>query len=323
MSPRAHIGCSRTRPDRRRSDSVVATNAGGTGRPPGNGYPVNTFETVGSDADLVAQAVRELIRRTRFPVAFGGLLSRGEVPVTTIVGSRTRSLEGLRVQLQRGLGGRAMTELRPRMTRDYGSSQQITHDYDGFVLGEGLRTLLAIPVIVGGRPRGVLYAGAWDDAPPGGVTTAPALQIADALAGELRIREEVDRRFRSVSAPTPPASLSAAHREQLRESFAELRAIAALVQDQAVRERIGDVERRLLALSAPSPLPHTAEVHLSPRELDVLSCAALGQTNARIAEELGLRESTVKAYLGTAMAKLDAPTRHAAVARARRDGLIP
>lgn len=284
---------------------------------------MNTFETVGSDADLVAQAVRELIRRTRFPVAFGGLLDSGEVPVTSIVGSRTRSLEGLRVQLQRGLGGRAMTELRPRMTHDYGSSQQITHDYDGFVLGEGLRTLLAIPVIVSGRPRGVLYAGAWDEAPAGGVTTAPALQIADALAGELRIREEVERRLRAVRTPAPAPSLSAAHREELRESFAELRSIAALVQDRAVRERIGEVERRLLAMSArTSPAP-TAEIRLSPRELDVLSGAALGRTNARIAEELGLRESTVKAYLGTAMAKLDAPTRHAAVARARRDGLIP
>lgn len=284
---------------------------------------MNSFETIGSDADLVAQAVRELIRRTRFPVAFGGLLARGEVPVTAIVGSRTRSLEGLRVQLQRGLGGRAMTELRPRMTHDYGTSQQITHDYDGFVLGEGLRTLLAIPVIVAGRPRGVLYAGAWDEAPRGGVTTAPALQIADALAGELRIREEVERRVRTACAPTPPPMLSAAHREELRESFAELRSIAALVQDPAVRTRIGDVERRLLAMSAPASRPHAAGVHLSPRELDVLSCAALGQTNVQIAAELCLRESTVKAYLGTAMAKLDAPTRHAAVAGARRDGLIP
>ncbi|VXB96173.1 Helix-turn-helix transcriptional regulator [Microbacterium sp. 8M] len=284
---------------------------------------MNTFEAVGSDADLVAQAVRELVRRTRFPVAFGGLLSRGEVPVTSIIGSRTRSLEGLCVQPQRGLGGRAMTELRPRMTHDYGASRQITHDYDGFVLGEGLRTLLAIPVIVAGRPRGVLYAGAWDGPPVGGVATAPAMQIAEELASELRIREEVERRLRAAVPPSPSPSLSPAHREELRESFAELRSVAALVEDQAVRARLGDIERRLVALSSPAPLPSASDVHLSPREIDVLSCAALGLTNAQVAEELGLRESTVKAYLGTAMAKLDAPTRHAAVARARRDGLIP
>lgn len=284
---------------------------------------MSSFETVGSEADLVAQAVRDLTRRTRFPVAFGGLLDSGEVPVTAIVGSRTRSLEGLRVQPRRGLGGRAMTELRPRMTHDYGASRQITHDYDGFILGEGLRTLLAIPVIVSGRPRGVLYAGAWEMPPAGGVTTAPALQIADALAAELRIREEVERRLRSMSLPAPAAALSPTHREELRESFAELRSIAALVPDEAVRARLGVIARRLLALSAPAAPARPSEVRLSPREVDVISCAALGQTNAQIAAELGLRESTVKAYLGTAMAKLDAQTRHAAVAKARRDGLIP
>ncbi|WP_449409240.1 response regulator transcription factor [Microbacterium maritypicum] len=55
----------------------------------------------------------------------------------------------------------------------------------------------------------------------------------------------------------------------------------------------------------------------------MLACAALGATNAEIATQLGLREGTVKAYLGTAMSKLDASTRHAAVAKARRAGLLP
>jgi DNA-binding NarL/FixJ family response regulator len=62
---------------------------------------------------------------------------------------------------------------------------------------------------------------------------------------------------------------------------------------------------------------------LSPREVDVLACAALGATNSEIAAELALRETTVKSYLGAAMSKLDASTRHAAVAKARRAGLLP
>ena len=65
------------------------------------------------------------------------------------------------------------------------------------------------------------------------------------------------------------------------------------------------------------------DVRLSPRETDVLACAALGQTNAEIAATLTLREGTVKSYLQSAMAKLDASTRHAAVAKARRAGLLP
>lgn len=277
-----------------------------------------------SEAELVARAVRELAQRTRFPVAFGGLVDDGVVSVTSIVGNRTRSLDGLRVRPERGLGGRAMMEQRPRMTSDYGSSRQITHDYDGFVLGEGLRTLIAIPIVVAGRPRGVLYAGAWDQAPVGGVTTAPAMQVAQTVADELRIRDEVDRRLRSAvpraDAVAPP------QREELRESFAELRSIAASVDDVDLRARIAGVERRLLTLAGDAvsvttgPIP---TVHLSRRETDVLACAALGATNAEIAVQLGLKEGTVKAYLGTAMSKLDASTRHAAVAKARRAGLLP
>ncbi|MFF5623730.1 LuxR C-terminal-related transcriptional regulator [Microbacterium sp. NPDC012755] len=276
-----------------------------------------------SEAELVARAVRELATRTRFPVAFGGLVEEGVVRVTSIVGNRTHSLDGLRVRPERGLGGRAMMEQRPRMTSDYGSSQQITHDYDGFVLGEGIRTLLALPIVVSGRPRGVLYAGAWDETPVGGVTTAPAMQVAQSVADELRIRDEVDRRLRAAQGSD---AVAPSQREELRESFAELRSIAASIDDADLRARIAGVESRLVALAgdalptATGPVP---TVHLSRRETDVLACAALGATNAEIATQLGLRESTVKAYLGSAMSKLDASTRHAAVARARRAGLLP
>lgn len=279
--------------------------------------------TLESEADLVAGAVRELARRTRFPVAFGGLIDEGVVSVTSIVGNRTRSLDGLRVRPERGLGGRAMMELRPRMTSDYGSSQQITHDYDVFVLGEGLRTLLALPIVVDGRPRGVLYAGAWDEEQIGGITTAPAMQVAQSVADELRVRDEVERRLRLHSGAddmTPP------QREELRETFAELRSIGAAVDDQELRRRISQVEQRLAALAGDTGATSTGSigvVRLSPRETDVLACAALGATNAEIATRLGLREGTVKAYLGTAMSKLDASTRHSAVAKARRAGLLP
>lgn len=276
-----------------------------------------------SEAELVATAVRELARRTRFPVAFGGLIDEGVVQVTSIVGNRTRSLDGLRVRPERGLGGRAMMELRPRMTSDYGSSQQITHDYDMFVLGEGLRTLLALPIVVNGRPRGVLYAGAWNQEQIGGITTAPAMQVAQTIADELRVRDEVERRLRTQAAAedmTPP------QREELRETFAELRSIGSSVDDDELRRRIALVERRLATLAGDAVSMSTGPVptvRLSPREIDVLACAALGATNAEVATRLGLREGTVKAYLGTAMSKLDASTRHSAVAKARRAGLLP
>lgn len=274
------------------------------------------------DATLVSHAVTELARRTHFPVAFGGLEHDGAVHVSTIVGARTRSIEGLVVHAERGLGGRALVERRPRLALDYRNARTITHDYDRAILGEGIATLFAVPVLVRGSARGILYCGSWAQAPLGEREARPAFDIAGELGTELRVRDEVDRR---LAATTPgDDGLSAGAREEIRQSYAQLRSIAATVHDDGVRRRLEELESRLAALSGDASVdPGGAGIHLSRRELDVLSCAAVGATNGEIAASLALRETTVKSYLASAMSKLDASTRHAAVARARRVGLLP
>jgi DNA-binding CsgD family transcriptional regulator len=274
---------------------------------------------------LLSNAVGELARHTAFPVAFGGLESHGAVHVTAIVGARTRSIEGLVVRAHRGLGGRALVEKRARLAIDYRTARSITHDYDRAILGEGIVTLLAVPVVVTGTARGVLYCGSWSEAPVGDVAARRAFRVAEELGTELRVRDEVDRRISALTPVGGEPSLTAPVREELRESYAELRSIAAAVDDDTIRRRLHEVERRIAALSVPTAVEAAAasDIRLSPRELDVLSCAALGETNAEIAATLDLRETTVKSYLASAMAKLDASTRHAAVTRARRAGILP
>ncbi|MGP3536399.1 response regulator transcription factor [Microbacterium sp. RD1] len=266
----------------------------------------------------------ELARRTRFPVAFGGLEKDGAIHITSIVGTRTRSIDGLVVQENRGLGGRAFVERRPRLAMDYRTSRAITHDYDRAILGEGISTLFAVPVVVTGSARGVLYCGSWTQSSVGDVVARPAFSVAQELASELRVRDEVDRRLSLLPAPRAeaPGPMPAAAQEELRETYAQLRSIAATVRDDELRSRLETIERRLAALSA-EPAPAVTDVRLSPRELDVLACAALGATNAEIAQQLNLRETTVKSYLAAAMGKLDSSTRHAAVTRARRLGILP
>ncbi len=134
------------------------------------------------DATLVSHAVTELARRTHFPVAFGGLEHDGAVHVSTIVGARTRSIEGLVVHAERGLGGRALVERRPRLALDYRNARTITHDYDRAILGEGIATLFAVPVLVRGSARGVLYCGSWAQAPLGEREARPAFDIAASSA---------------------------------------------------------------------------------------------------------------------------------------------
>jgi LuxR family transcriptional regulator, regulator of acetate metabolism len=286
------------------------------------GAPSGTLSAPGSEADLIRRAVGDLARRTRFPVAFGGLEHDGAVHVSAVVGARTHHLDALVVEAGRGLGGRALVETRPRLALDYRTAKSITHDYDGMVLGEGIATLFAVPVVAEGRARGVIYCGSWGQAPVTDAAARPALDVAEGLATELRIRDEVERRIAGAPRAAADSTLSPAAREELRSSYAELRSISAGIHDAQLRARLGGIERRLAALSTDES-SIALDVSLSPREIDVLACAALGATNAEIASRLMLRELTVKSYLASAMAKLGASTRHAAVATARRAGLLP
>lgn len=277
-----------------------------------------------TDEDLLRAAVLELERTSPFAVVFGGFARRGVVTITSLVGNRRDSLAGLRVESDRGLGGKVMSELRPRVTHDYKSSPHITHDYDEAVLGEGIRSLLAVPVIVGGSARGVIYGGMHGESTAGTVLTAPAIRVAQELATELAVREEVERRLILLrqGAGRPDARAVATQQAELRESVIELRNIAnSMNHEPALRARLAAVESRLSGLgAAPVDAPRTV---LAPRELDVLGYVGLGATNAEIARKLALAESTVKAYLGTAMSKLGASTRFHAVQLARRAGLLP
>lgn len=266
---------------------------------------------------ILDDAVSEFARATRFPLSFGGFESEGITTVTSLSGTRGTSLQGLRVANTRGLGGRAMHEHRPRFTTDYMSSRQFSHDYDREIGAEGIVMLVAVPVLVEGHTRAVLYGGTRGESPPSGSFMRAAAGVASDLAKEIRVQDEVARRIAERSHDVVPGNV----REELRNSHAELRRIVADVADPGLRERLSALESRLLAIGQGAPLE--TDVRLTPREGDVLAHAALGATNLEIGRALGLTESTVKSYLKTAMAKLEASTRHAAVAKARSMGFIP
>ncbi|WP_131104429.1 response regulator [Ornithinimicrobium sufpigmenti] len=61
---------------------------------------------------------------------------------------------------------------------------------------------------------------------------------------------------------------------------------------------------------------------LSPRELEVLRQVAQGRSNREVARELMVSEATVKTHLVHAFGKLGVDSRTAAVAAARRAGLL-
>ncbi|MDZ7882178.1 MAG: LuxR C-terminal-related transcriptional regulator [Mycobacterium sp.] len=262
------------------------------------------------DTDAVRAELRRVSVEGGVPVLFGGEVAGDALLLSEFVGTRTGLLRGLVVRSSSGLGGASMVEGRPLSVADYRNASTITHDYDAPVLSEGIRSVLAVPVIVDGVPRAMLYGAYRSGAPFGGRAADLMVGSSRRLADELRIRDEVDRRMRLREAQ----QTGAANPETIREVYAGLRTLAARTDADtgAELQRLADL------LSMPSQ-----DVHLTPRELDVLAQIALGCTNAEAAERLSLKTETVKSYLRSAAAKLGTRTRHESVSRARRARLIP
>jgi DNA-binding CsgD family transcriptional regulator len=280
-------------------------------------------------------ALMRLRRVTGLPVAFGGLVEPGrrQMRISELSGTATAALSALVVSSGNGLGGKAVALVRPCAVTDYSSSRRISHEYDAAVAAEGLRSVLAVPVVVRRRVRGVLYGALRTAQPLGDRTLAAAVEAARDVEQSLVVRDEARdllaagdllaaaRGPEAMGEATGKATGEGVAWEQVREAHGALRALAPRVVDPALRAELLTVCDALAA--APTPLPASQRVRVTPRELDVLTCVAAGTTNAAAADRLGLRPETVKAYLRSAMRKLGAHTRLEAVVAARRAGLLP
>ncbi|WP_431956553.1 LuxR C-terminal-related transcriptional regulator [Nocardia lijiangensis] len=273
------------------------------------------------DADALRAEIRWVAHRAGVPVVFGGEVHEDALLLTEFVGTTTNRLRGLTVLRRSGLGGRVMEMRRPASVADYRNAATITHHYDGPVSGEGIRSVLAVPVVVADRSRAVLYAATRGASPLGDRAADLMVQAGKRLATEIAIRDEVDRRLRLLEMAVPAPDTAPAVTEELRDIGAELRGLARAAGDERLRTRLNRICDRLGRVLTGEPAADAPR--LSRRELDVLAEIALGCTNQEAAQRLSLGAETVKSYLRNAMTKLDARTRHEAVVTARRLGLLP
>ncbi|WP_198539078.1 helix-turn-helix transcriptional regulator [Streptomyces graminilatus] len=282
---------------------------------------------VSDDERQLKRAIDSLRHTTGVDLTFGGVVTRGRhAQLTEFAGNSTRALMGLTLGFGMGLGGKAVALHRPVAVNDYANSKTISHHYDLMVAAEGIRAVVAAPVVVNRTVRAVMYGAVRQSVGLGDRTVDAVMDTARALEQTLAVRDEVARRLGRIDESGPaadPAPEPASPRwETIREAYAELRVLAQQLTDGDLRDRVAALSDRLADAGAPASRGSAGPV-LTSRELDVLSCVALGRTNTDIGHELGLRAETVKSYLRSAMRRLGCHSRLEAVLTARRLGLLP
>lgn len=266
---------------------------------------------------VLAQRLRQMQHVTGLPVVFGGAVQRRadrtELLITELRGTMSDTLSGLQVRSGRGLGGTALLRGTACRVNDYATTTAITHDFDRHVVHhEKIKSVVALPIRVHGHIGGIVYGAVRADRPIGDV----AVQRASAFAGTM------EREIQSLTARPRPLPPGAARIDAAVDELAE---IARTTADPVVRARLRRIAAELAGTAgAPAADPGTAgtAVHLAPREIELLRLIAVGKSNREAAEALNLSPETVKAYLRSAMRRLEVGNRTAAVHAARAQGLL-
>lgn len=262
---------------------------------------------------LLSERLHRLQRVSGVPIVFGGATRRlpagRRLVLSRLAGTLGDSLRGLQVQPGRGLGGTVLERGVARRVNDYASTTSITHEYDRMVVGhERITSIFAMPIVLQGTVYGVLYGGVREKQPIGD----RALRSAEVIAAQLQ-RDVATLLARPDQAPTSIPTLSAT-------ALGDLAAVIRGTADPALRARLTRIHHDLGGRLHTTP--SVVKAVLTPRELDAMRLVALGGSNLEIAAQLGLSTQTVKAYLRTAMRKLDVHNRTAAVHAARVAGLL-
>ena len=261
-------------------------------------------------ADAIDRALHRFVDTIGMDIAFGGPVTAGgrQLVIARTLGARTTALRDLVVRGGTGLGGKALVLRQPVAVNDYVDARSISHQYDQPVSIEGIHSILAVPLVSGGRVNGILYAALRQRVGIGERTMRRAVVVARETQRLLADSPQIEAAATRQRRPDRGEGQSAL--------CADLSSVIERVADPAIRAELEDIRARLAAPSR----ANTVSSVLSAREYEVLRHAALGLGNADIAHRIGLAPGTVKAYLRSVMRKLDCHNRLAAVNVARALG---
>lgn len=181
------------------------------------------------------------------------------VVVRAVVGACTEELNGLVVGPQTGLGGQAAVLRRTVAVEDYCASRGITHDFDEPVRAEGLRAVMAAPVVRAHRLYGVLYAARRTPQPWTDRDRAELLALARQTAVAMEVADSA-REMSEVAVYSERQRLAVRLHDSVGSTLFGLRATLTSVEAdlpdgparESLRRAIGQAERATADLRAQS-----------------------------------------------------------------------
>jgi signal transduction histidine kinase len=235
------------------------------------------------------------------------------------VNTATGVVEGLVVPLGVGLGGRVMAARRPLWVSDYCADTDISHRFKSEAEAEGVKAMIAVPILHGGQMLGVLYGANRTETDFGDRATAALEQMATRTAAATVVAERARH-----------AADVAVHEERRRLALELHDSVGAMLFTLGAGiRRLGsepgldiEIRSRLSALSlqaveAAAALRGSLRVLSAPPEQVALGVAVREHCRA-FAERTGIPARLI------ALTELPLlpPSRIAALADAAREGLL-
>ncbi|EAR26240.1 two-component system, regulatory protein [marine actinobacterium PHSC20C1] len=161
-------------------------------------------------------------------------------------------------------------------------------------------------------------------------STSPSVILMDLQFGEAETGADVTRRIRALEAAPYVLVLTNYDTDGDILGAVEAGASGYLLKDAPPHELIAAVRAAAAGESALAPAiagrlldrMRAPQISLSKREIEVLDKVAHGKSNAVVASEIFVSETTIKSHLVHIFSKLDVSSRTAAVSRARELGVL-
>ncbi|WP_243794427.1 GAF domain-containing protein [Saccharopolyspora gloriosae] len=233
-------------------------------------------------------------------------------------GTQSSALHRLVVPEGIGLGGKSIELRRPVWVRDYRSSDSITHEFDDLVAQEGLRAMVAVPMIYDGDVLGALYAGVRQEVSFGDqivarleeASVAASVSMVSSQRAKIQTGVAVDAERRRLA-----ADLHDSVSPVLFRIGAELRSLRSMEDLSRVRDRIDEVASQVTAVSA---LLRNSLADLSEHPPDRQLAVSLQEDCEAFQERTGIAAS----YMALAEIPALLPGRSEALSSVVREALV-